>query len=137
MKTSYTPSRLLTGDTEMVRRHSFTRWMSGDLLRPASGFLRNLGLLAIYAESSAENKHRYLCWHPPEGCAFEVRSGRTFEQFERFDRANIERGWSLLTLHVNECDIYSAVWISTNNFEVAEKVLAVYGITPASRPAAA
>jgi hypothetical protein len=133
MKTSYVPSRLLTGETELLRRHSFTRWMSRDLLQPASEFLRNLRLLALYAECSSEGLHRYLCWHPPEGCAFEVRSGRTLEQFEQFDRANQERGWPLLSLHLNECDLYSAVWISAAHYEIARKLLGAYGITPASR----
>ena len=133
MKTSYSPSRLLTGETEMLRQHSFTRWMSRDLLQAASDFLRNLGLLAIYAECSSENLHRYLCWHPPTGCAFEVRSGRTLEQFEEFDRKNIERNWPLLTLHINESDVYSAVWTSKSHYETAKTILAVYGITPAER----
>jgi hypothetical protein len=135
MKTSYTPSRLLLGDSEMLRRHSFTRWMSRDLLQPASDFLKNIGLLAIYAECSSEGLFRYLCWHPREGCAFEIRSGRTLAQFEEFDRKNLERGWSLLSLHINECDLYSAVWIFPNQHETAKSVLAAYGITPAGRPA--
>ena len=133
MKTSYVPSRLLSGESELLRRHSFTRWMSRDLLQPANDFLKNLRLLAIYTECSSENLHRYLCWHPPEGCAFEVRSGRTLNQFEEFDRGNIERGWPLLSLHINECDIHSAVWISPNHYDTAKQVLARYGITPASR----
>ena len=135
MKLSYVASRLSLGETEMLRRHSFTRWMSRDLLQAASDFLRNLRLLAIYAECSSENLHRYLCWHPPVGCAFEVRSGRTYEQFEEFDRRNLERGWLLLSLHVNECDLYSAVWISPEHFERATTFLAEHGISPASRTA--
>ena len=133
MKGTYTPSKLLSGDTELLRRHSFTRWMSRDLLQPANDFLKNLRLLAIYAETSSDHLHRYLCWHPPQGCAFEVRSGRTFEQFEAFDHTNIARGWALLSLHISECDIYSAVWIGPEHLETAQKVLAAYGITPAGR----
>jgi len=41
-----------------------------------------------------------------------------------------------LSLHINERDIYSAVWISPNCYEVAKTYLAFYGISPASRPAA-
>ena len=108
--------------------------MSRDLVQPASDFLKNLRLLAIYCETSSEGTTRYLCWHPPEGCAFEVRSGRTLEQFEQFDRGNIERSWPLLSLHVNECDLYSAVWISSSHYELGRKILAGYGITPAERP---
>jgi hypothetical protein len=133
MKYIYTPSKLLPGEDELFRQHGFTRWMSRDLLQPATDFLKNLGLLAIYAECSSENLHRYLCWHPPEGWGCEIRSGRTLDQFEGFDSGNRARGWPLLSLHVNECDIYSAVWISPNHYETAKKVLARYGITPASR----
>jgi len=135
MKTNYTytPSRLLPGETELLRQHSFTRWMSRDLLQAAGDFLKNLRLLAIYAECSPDGGHRYLLWHPPEGCFFEIRSGRTLEQFEEYDRANIARGWPLLSLHINERDIHSAVWVSANHIETAQKVLAAYGITPASR----
>jgi hypothetical protein len=133
MKTSYIPSRLLPGEGELLRQHGFTRWMSRDLLQPASDFLRNLRLLPLYSECSSEGNFRYLCWRPPEGAAFEVRSGRRLDQFEKFDQGNIERGWPLLTLHINECDVYSAVWISPESLETAKKILAVYGITPASR----
>jgi hypothetical protein len=133
----YTPSRLLPGETELLRRHSFTRWMSRDLLQPASDFLKHLRLLAIYAECSPASEHRYLLWHPPEGCGFEIRSGRTREQFEAYDHANVERSWALLSLHINECDLHSAVWVSANHEETARKVLAAYGITPAVRTVSA
>jgi hypothetical protein len=133
MKYSYAPSKLLPGEGEILRQHGFTRWMSRDLLQPAGDFLKNLRLLAIYAECSSENLHRYLCWHPPEGCASEIRSGRALEQFEEFDSGNRARGWPLLSLHVNERGIYSAVWISPNHYETAQKVLAGHGITPANR----
>jgi hypothetical protein len=133
MNYSYTPSKLLPGEVEQLRQHAYTRWMSRDLLQPASDFLKNIGLLAIYAECSSENMHRYLCWHPPKGSAFEVRSGRTREQFEQFDLGNIARGWPLLTLHINEADVHSAVWISADHYETAKKILTSYGITPASR----
>jgi len=133
MKTTYNPSKMLPGEGELLRRHAFTRWMSRDLLQPASDFLRNLRLLALYAECSPENGHRYLLWHPPEGCGFEVRSGRTLAQFEEYDRGNLARGWVLLSLHINECDIYSAVWISPEHVETAKQVLAGYGITVAAR----
>lgn len=133
MKYTYTPSKLLLGETELLRQHSFTRWMSRDLLQPASDFLFNLRLPAIYAECSSEGLHRYICWHPPEGCAIELRSGRTLEQFEKFDHGNVARNWPLLSLHINECHIYSAGWIEPAHYETAKKVLASYGITPASR----
>ena len=134
MKPCYTPSLLSLGETEILRQHGFTRWMSVDLLQAAAGFLQNLGLLAIYAECSPENLHRYLSWQPAKGCGCEVRSGRTLDKFHEFDRANIERGWPLLSLHINERDIYSAVWISPCHYEAAKAFLAVYGIEPAARP---
>jgi hypothetical protein len=133
MKPGYTPSCLLPGDPAILRELTFTRWMSRDLLQAASDFLRNLHLIALYAETSPEGLCRYLCWHPPKGCAFEVHSGRTREQFEQFDQGNIARGWALLTLHVNESDIYSAVWISPAHLETATAMLARYGISPAVR----
>lgn len=135
-KPSYVPSRLSPGDSEILRQHSFTRWMSVDLLQPATDFLKNLGLLAIYAECTPENLHRYLCWQPAKGWGCEVRSGRTLDKFLEFDLGNIERGWPLLSLHINERDIYSAVWISPSHYEAARAYLAVYGIEPADRPQA-
>jgi hypothetical protein len=55
-------------------------------------------------------------------------------KFQEFDRVNIERGWPLLSLHINERDIYSAVWISPSHYGAARDFLAVYGIEPAARP---
>jgi len=133
MKSPYTPSRLLSDETAILRERSFTRWISRDLLQPATDFLKHLGLYAIYAECSTEYGYRSIQWHPPKGCGLEVRSGRAFEKFEEFDRANVDRGWSLLSLHVNENNLYSAVWITSEHFETARKVLACYGITPAGR----
>jgi len=133
MKYTYTPSKLLPGEGEFLRQHSFTRWMSPDLLQAAGDFLKNIGLLAIYAECSPENLHRYLCWHPPENWGCEIRSGRTLDQFETFDSGNLARGWPLLSLHVNERGIYSAVWISPNHYETAKRILTCHGITPAER----
>jgi hypothetical protein len=133
MNFTYTPSKLLPGEAGTLRQHGFTRWMSRDLLQAATDFLKNLHLLPIYAECSSDNLHRYLCWHPPQGALVEARSGRTLGQFEEFDRGNIERGWPLLSLHINECDVYSAVWISVDHYETARKVLTGYGITSAVR----
>jgi hypothetical protein len=127
----YTPSILLS-QGELLRERSFTRLMSRDLMQPATDFLRHLNLVAIYAECSASGT-RYLLWHPPAKCAFEIRSGRTRDQFEDLDRANIERGWQLLSLDIDQAEIHSAVWISTEHFETATQVLAAYGILPARR----
>ena len=132
MSYRYIPS-LLSPEGEFLRERSFTRWMSRDLLQPATDFLKNLQLIALYAECSPEEGHRYLLWHPPEKWSGELRSGRTLEQFEGFDRANVSRGWPLLSLHVSANGIHSAVWISPEHFGAAAKMLAVYGITPAER----
>ena len=63
----------------------------------------------------------------------EVRSGRSKEQFEALDRANSEKSRRLLSLHINESDVYSAVWISRDYFETAKTVLAAQGITCAEK----
>ena len=132
----YTPSKLLPEESEPTREHAFTRWMSLDLLQAASDFLTNLALLPVYTECSEKGAHRYLLWHPPAGTAYEVRSGRSQEQFLAFDRRNMERGCPLLSLHINEKGIYSAVWISEAQYDVAVAVLQHFGITPAGRPPA-
>jgi hypothetical protein len=131
--TSYTPSKLLTGDTEILRQHSFTRWMSRDLTQAAGDFCRNLGLVPAYCECSPDHLTRYLFWRLPQGAMIEARSGRTREKFEEFDQANRSRNWPLLSLHINESDVYSAVWVSSDYFETAKAFLAAHGITRAER----
>jgi len=131
--TTYIPSTLLTGETDVLRQQSFTRWMSRDLTQAATDFCRNLGLVPIYCETSTEHHTRYLFWRLPTGAAIEVRSGRAKDKFEDFDQANRERDWHLLTLHVNASDLYSAVWISAAHFETAKVFLTAHGIGPAER----
>ena len=126
-------SELLNGDAGRLRDRAFTRWMSGDLRQAATDFCGNIGLHAIYCECSPDSLTRYLFWNTPCEAQFEVRSGRTRVQFEAFDTANNVRRLSLLSLHVTEGGIYSAVWISADHFETASAVLASYGITPARR----
>ena len=135
MKTnaSYIPSQTLAGDTDRIRQHSFTRWMSRDLMQAATDFCRHLGLIAIYAECLPDHQTRYLFWRLPKEARTEVRSGRTEAQFRAFDQANAERGWPLLSLHISENDLSSAVWISPEHHEAATAMLAFYGITPATR----
>lgn len=133
---SHTPSQVLAGETERLRHHSFTRWMSRDLLQVATDFLRNIGMVPIYAEHATDGTGRYLLWSPPPDAYFEVRSGRTEEQFQQFDAANVQRGWPLLSLHVNRSGLHSAVWTSQAHEETAVAVLAAYGITRARRNAA-
>jgi len=130
---TYVPSKLLTGETELLRKHSFTRWLSPDLTQAAADFCRNLGLHPAYAESSPEHLTRYLFWRTPQGAAIEVRSGRSKEKFEEFDQVNQKRNILMLSLHINESDIYSAVWISSDHFETAKAVLLAHGVTCAER----
>jgi hypothetical protein len=130
----YIPSETLPGKTELVRERSFTRWMSRDLLQAATQFCNKmLGLASLYSESAAGGVTRYLFWRPPQGTGIEVRSGRKLDQFKKFDEANVERGWPLLSLHVSEDGTYSAVWISPNQYQTGKSLLGFYGITPAER----
>ena len=134
MKTStYVPSKLLTGDCELLRQHSLTRWMSRDLTQAASDFCRNLGLVPCYSEHSPDHLTRYLFWRLPQGAGVEVRSGRTKEKFEEFEKVNREKGWRLLSLHLNESEVYSGVWIAPEHFEAAKAFLLRHGITTAER----
>jgi hypothetical protein len=116
-----------------------TRWMSRDLMQAAGDFCSNIGLIPIYCECSPDHLTRYLFWRKPQGALMEVRSGRSKEKFEEFDRANRDRNWSLLSLHVmlslhvNEGEVYSAVWIGKDHFEAAKTFLTSHGITCAER----
>lgn len=126
---AYCPSKVLPGEPELLRQHSLTRWMSRDLMQAAGDFCRNMGLIPAYCETSPDHLTRYLFWKPPQGAQTEVRSGRTKEKFEEFDRLNHAKGWRLLSLHINESDVYSAVWISPHHFETAKAFLRIQGIT--------
>jgi hypothetical protein len=107
--------------------------MSRDLMQAAGDFCRNLGLVPVYSECSPDHLTRYLFWRLPQGALIEVRSGRIKEKFEEFDRVNREKNWRLLSLHVNESDVYSAVWITPDHFETASAFLMVHGITTAMK----
>jgi len=135
MKSAYTyvPSKLLSGEGEFLRERSFTQWVSPEPNQVATDFMRNLGLSPIYVESSTGNLRRSLQWQPPEGYACDVCAGCTLVQFVEFDNVNIDRGWPLLSLHIGAGDIHSAVWVSPEAFKMAQRFLASYGITPASR----
>lgn len=129
---SYVPSELQPGDAKTARQHAFTRWMSRDLLQAATDFCKNIGHVAVYCESSNEGT-RYLFWQMPAGASCEVRSGRTKEKFVDFDRVNQQRGWHLLSLHVSEQELYSAVWISAQHYDAGVAFLRHFGISPAER----
>jgi hypothetical protein len=127
----YSASKLADGEFEFLRQHAFSRWMSRDLTQAAADFCRNLGLWPAYSQCSADHLTRYLFWQPPQGALMEVRSGRTKEKFEELDRINRDRNSKLLSLHINEKDLYSAVWISAEHFETAKTYLAAKGISVA------
>jgi REP element-mobilizing transposase RayT len=95
MKTSntYIPSKLLTGDCELLRQNALTRWMSRDLMQAAGDFCRNLGWFPCYCECSPDHLARYLFWRLPQGACTEVRSGRTRDKFEEFEKSNRDKGW--------------------------------------------
>jgi hypothetical protein len=127
----YIASKLVSGDAVPLRQQTFTRWMSRDLVQAAGDFCRNLGLVPAYSECSSDNLTRYLFWHPPPGALIEVRSGRSKDKFEELDRVNRDRNLRLLSLHINESEVYSAVWISSSHYEAAKAFLAAHGISPA------
>jgi hypothetical protein len=130
---TYIPSHSLLGPTELLRQHSFTRWMTRDLTQAATDFNRNIGLFPLYCECSPEHLTRQIFWRLPQGAMIEVRSGRSKDRFEEFDQVNCERNWKLLSLHINENEHYSGVWVSAEHAVVARAVLAAHGVTPAER----
>ena len=130
----YTPSLLSSGDNAaLLRENAFTRWMSRDLMQAAVDFLKNIGLLPLYAEMNTDGLTRYLCWRAPKDWGCEVRSGRALDQFAKFDQGNVARGWPFLTLHISGDGIYSALWLAPNHLELAQKIMASYGISSAGR----
>ncbi len=65
-----------------------------------------------------------------------MRSGRARDKFEEFDRENREKNCRLLSLHVNESELYSAVWLSSDHYEIGKAVLLAHGITVPERKSA-
>ena len=49
-----------------------------------------------------------------------MRSARSKEWFAEHDATNRERKMPLLSLHINDSDVYSAVWISEDHFKAAQ-----------------
>jgi hypothetical protein len=130
---TYIPSKILVGNAELLRQHSLTRWMSRDLMQATADYCKNIGLFPLYCETSPDHLARYLFWRLPQGAITEIRSGRMKEKFTEFDQAGIENNRKLVSLHVNESDLHSAVWISADHYETAKTVLTAYGITCAER----
>jgi hypothetical protein len=105
--------------------------MSRDLAQAAGDFCRNLGLVPAYSEYSPEHSIRYLFWQSPPGAFYEVRAGRTNDQFEAIDNTKRDKQRRLLSLHISDAGLYSAVWISLEHYELAKVYLAAHGITTA------
>lgn len=127
---TYVSSKIADEET-LLREHSLTRWMSRDLMQAAVDFSKSMGLIPLYAETSPTHLTRYLFLRPPPGAILEVRSGREREKFEEYDRVNRERNRGLLSLHINEKSLYSAVWISNEHHAAASRLLTLYGISGA------
>ena len=128
---TYTPSKLVTGDVAVVRQHTLTRWLSRDLTQAAVDFCRNLGLVPAYSECSSNHLTRYLFWSLPQGALIEVRSGRTKDKFEEIDNTKRDGQWRLLSLHISDEGLYSAVWISSDHYEIGRAYLAAHGVIAA------
>lgn len=124
------PSRLEKGACEIARERSFTHWLSRELRQAAVMFSRRIGLVPIYAETSADGT-RYLFWQLPPGATCEVRSGRTEKAFLEFHRKNQTLGRELASLHVSSDQSYSAVWISPGHRAPAADFLQRLGISNA------
>lgn len=127
------PSSLLPdGDFVANRERAFTRWMSPAERQAAVESAKRMGLLPLYAETSGEGT-RYLFWALPQGAACEVRSGRSQERIEAFDRANAAKGRRMVSLHASGAPAYSAVWISAEHHAQATEHLRRFGIGAASQ----
>jgi hypothetical protein len=129
---SYVPSELQAGETAWARERAFTRWLSRDLNQAAADFCKNLGHVAAYCECSKEGS-RFLPWQLPPDAGSEVRSARTKERFAEYDRRNQQRDWRLLSLHVSEDQLYSAVWITAGHYDEGVRFLRRYGVSAAQR----
>jgi hypothetical protein len=126
-----TPSQLKNGEFEIARERAVTRWLSRELRQAAVEFSRKLGLVPIYAETSAQGT-RYLFWHLPPGAMCEVRSGRTEKVFLEFHRKNLSQGRELVSLQVSADRAYSAVWLSSAHRAAATDCLQRFGIAAAT-----
>ena len=132
MKT-YTSSQPLTLESAAFRERCFTSWLPLEGLQAAIDFNLTLGLLPIYVEHRDSKTGRYLFWHPPDGMEFEVRSGRSENLFREFDEKASDRGVALLSLHINEDRLYSAVWVAEEHLDSATTSLNGFGLSRATR----
>lgn len=123
-------SALAGGEFASARESAFTRWLSPALKQATVDFSRNVGLVPIYSETSAQGT-RYLLWQLPVGAKCEVRSGRTSAEFLAFDSVGRAQGRRLLSLHTDPTGLHSAVWISAEHHATAVQYLGRFGISPA------
>lgn len=132
--TAYSESKL-DPEKDFLRERSFTRWMSRDLKQATVAFCKNIGFIPIYAQTREDGKGRYLFWHPPQGTAFEVRSGCSKENFEELLQKAEGASMPLLNLHISRGkeELYSAVWVSVGSATAAIEYLCTYGIRPSQK----
>ena len=134
---TYIPSKILAGNTEILRQHSFTRWMSRDLMQATVDYCKNIGLYPLYCEASPDHLARCLFWRLPQGAITEVRSWRTKRQ--RFMEHTIKQARrNNRKLIISSCerrdDVYFCpVWVSSDYCETAKNLFTAYGITCAER----
>lgn len=130
---NYTSSQPLTPESAEFRERCFTSWLPLEALQAAIDFNLALGLLPIYVEHRDSETGRYLFWHPPDGMEFEVRSGRAEDVFRECDEMASDRGLALLSLHISEDRLYSAVWVAEEHLDSATTSLRGFGLSRASR----
>lgn len=126
----------LDPEKSSLRERSFTNWMSRDLSQSTVEFCRSIGLIPVYAEAREDGKFRYLFWNPPQGTAFQIKSGNNETTFRELHQKADQAGLILLTLHISDGEnrLYSAVWISPDSQNVACDFLSIYGISATEKP---
>ncbi|MEM1294434.1 MAG: hypothetical protein AAGH89_03650 [Verrucomicrobiota bacterium] len=130
---SYQASDLEGGNFEVLRLRLFTRWRDAKALQDHTDWMSSQGMVAIYCEFNPDHGFREIYWSPPTGSGFEVRSGRTPQEFRQFADQNQERGWPLLTLHRSADGYLSAVWVTSDALDSARQLLSALGIGLASQ----
>lgn len=122
------PSLLENGPLTRLRERLLTPWRNAAEMQAFTTHMRMSEMLPVYAEFSPDLGFREIYWRPQVPVAFEVRSGRTREEFLRYQEVNEARGWSLLTLHLSPGDFFSAVWLDQPGRGDALPVLEGLGI---------
>ncbi len=123
---------MLSNDEQFLFRESlFTPWMTAEVLQEHTETVNRLGMIPIYSEHQPELGFREIYWTPNIQTYFEVRSARTFDEFQKIADRNLGSGHRLSTLQISSDDRYSSVWLDENGLLAASGVLSSLGITPA------